>query len=187
VKDDLRIRGQGASSVVDGGGTNRVFLIDRLQDSNMQVVFDSFVIQNGQVGNGGAGGGLVNTASLTLRDMRLTGNRANNGGGGAIVNTASGRIQMVRCLLDNNQTMEGLNGLAGDGGALYHSSNNPIVISASVFENNRCGRAGSGGAIFHNAVVNSGTSLYGDTALIVQDSHNLQATVAEFASTPGPL
>ncbi len=163
ISDDLSIQGADiATTIVDGGGVDRVFHITGV----FAVTFSDLTIQNGLLtsGQGGGilnsggvlnlsraalitntadtGGGLFNTsaANATLFNSILFGNTSESVGGG-IGNDTDSRLDMVSSLLYGN--------IASDGGGIYNASS-VLNISNSTLSNNKAIQ-GDGGAVYATA------------------------------------
>ena len=175
----LALRGALLSRVfifTSGAGINRVSGITIREGS----VF-------GPAGGLGAGGGILNQATLTLTDCALISNIAfggdNNtpggtggeGQGGAIHN--QGVLTLSNCTLSSNGAFGGLGGAdpgavttggtggAGKGGAIYNDTGRSLTITnCTFFNNNASGDAGgngqfggTGGAGIGGGIFNQGT------------------------------
>ncbi len=135
----VRIRGVAAENTVfDGGGEGPVLYVP----DGVQVTLSDVAITNGV---GETGGGIVNLGALTLREVRIAGNRAvgpdvgqgpTEGYGGGIYNY-EGSITMRDSVVEDNE--------ATFGGGIYS-------LGTSVIEDSevRGNRASSGGAGIFN-------------------------------------
>src|SRR5262245_20015715 len=128
VTDALTIVGAGAAStVIDGGGIDRVF------DVFAPLAMSGVTIRGGDPGSGADGGGILNGGVLAVSDAVIAGNRADSGGG--IAN-------------DNDVTLSGVtvsDNTAGlDGGGL--DNNGTATVRGVTFTRN----TGVGGGAVSN-------------------------------------
>ena len=138
ILGDLTINGAGASTtVVDGGGIDRVFHIV----SAFTVVFNNITIQGG-VANLDNGGGLLNEGTATLNNCVIGGNSAPSGNGGGIYNddvmTISG------CTIGENLAT------SGDGGGVYDNGVSITITNTWIAANGSPN--GDGGGFYFNGV-----------------------------------
>lgn len=103
--------------------------------------------------DGGSGGGISSSGSLSLFDSVVRSNGAYGSGGGII---SRGTLVMARCTVEDNQTF-----VDGDGGGLLVSGG---TITGCTFAGNYCQY--SGGGIFHGA----GTLVLVNTTLAGNDA-----------------
>jgi DNA-binding beta-propeller fold protein YncE len=119
-----------ATTIIDGGGTGRVVLIN----GTPNVGISSITMRNGQaIGNGG---GIINAGTLTLRDSIVRDNAANgsNVAGGGITNNGTLTLQ--------NSSVIG-NTTTGQAGGIYNSSGRMLTMSnSSITDNISNGNAG---------------------------------------------
>ncbi len=107
------------------------FHVVKLTDAT-DVVLDGLTIEDGNADNantfGRARGGAIYSvgATLTLQDVRLTGNHAIYGG--AMFATLSPEVNVNHCLLENNTAL--------NGSALYHSNETMMYVRSSRIINN---------------------------------------------------
>src|SRR5262249_53315923 len=92
---------------IDALGTGRVFQVD----SGVTAVFNNLVITGGAVTNA-SGGGILNSGTLTLSHVTVSGNSASDGGGG--IDNESGTL-----ILNGGTTVSG-NSTQGSGGGIYN-------------------------------------------------------------------
>jgi predicted outer membrane repeat protein len=132
VTCDLTVLGQSAATtIIDGGGTDRVFDIKSI----LNVSFQNLTIQNGLAeGEKGAGVGATG-GSLNFVNVNLENNFSTSDGGG--ISTTSGNITLTNCSLFGNHAVK-------DGGAIF-TSKGAITISNSTLQLNTAGS--SGGAV----------------------------------------
>jgi CSLREA domain-containing protein len=116
ISAPLEIRGAAAGvTVVDGSGlTDRVF-----HALAGPVTLSGMTVRNGSTtdSGGGAGAGIHNATTLTVRDSMISGNRAQAAGGG-IYNTATGNLIITGSTLDGNSAADRGGGLFNDGGTV---------------------------------------------------------------------
>jgi len=140
ILDELVISGAGPGvTIIDGGGIDRVF--DILTAANT-VEIQGVTIQNGE---SNAGGGVLNAATLTLRNCEITGNHADIGGGG-VFNHLAGVLTISNCQLTSNEASS--SGGGGSGGALSNSG--IATVENSILDDNWA--EFTGGAIAINDV-----------------------------------
>ncbi len=133
INKNVDLMGQSQTgTIIDGnkaGHTLDVYL-------NFIVSLANFTIRNG---DSTLGGGIFNSANLTLTQCTLTGNTANVGG--AIYNT-NGIVTAFGCTFNgNNATTTTVN---QGGGAIYNIGT--LVVDTCTFTNNR---ARDGGAVYN--------------------------------------
>lgn len=156
---DITIAGSGrASTVVDGGGVDRVF--DVAENANVKI---SGLTVRGGLAGGGNGGGILNDGRLKLEDVAVSDNRAKadpgnqNGQGGGIRskthlsmlnvavsgNTADGRgggIANSGFMELMNGTVSGNASLTDDGGGIENDGR--LSLLASTVDGNRAANGG---------------------------------------------
>jgi CSLREA domain-containing protein len=164
ITDDLNIMGSGATTtIVDGGGIDRVFQVDPSK-SGITVGISGLTIQNGSAPNdatdinNNSGGGIHNKGSLTLTEVIVRNNNANffsNGGG--VGN--SGFLELINSIVCNN---------AGYSGGGIGNTGTMKLSNSSVGNNVSIGAVGSGGGIFNegeatlmNSTVNGNSATVG--------------------------
>src|SRR5262245_1736433 len=116
IVDSVTFKGAGAAStVVDGGLTDRVFDIFGTGPSSIRVMFQGLKIRNGNTDVIFGGGGiLVGNADLVVRDCVISANRT-SGVGAGISNgyvPGTGRVTLIRSTVSGNVA-------GGDGAGLY--------------------------------------------------------------------
>jgi len=165
IRDDLTIQSTGpsaaATTVVDGGGVDRVFDIDGFASSggNAEVHFQDFTVQNGIIATEDAGGAGVRSsfARLFLTGMIVTDNHVNSSfsssTGGGLDNEASVSAEIVRTTFRGNS--------AERGGAVF--SNSPLSISHSTIDHNHA-RTAAGGISSYNKLDLTNTTISSNTA-----------------------
>jgi CSLREA domain-containing protein len=169
INGDLTINGAGAATtIVDGGGLDRVFQI-----ISGSVVFNNITIQGGTLA-GGNGGGLLNGGTATVNNCVVSGNSAPGGDGGGIYNDDVMTIA--------SSTITGNSASNGDGGGVFDNGLS-ITITTSTFSGNQV-PGGDGGGIYLNGVaatvnqstVSGNTATGGDGAGIYINGNNLDLT-----------
>jgi len=162
IGKSLTVTGAGASStIVNGGGTSRVFDIS---GNGTNVALSEIEITNGNASNGG--GIQVGIGSLlTLTDSNLVSNSASSGGS-IYLNGGTATI--------SNSTFSGNS--ASSGGGIY-SNNGTATISNSTFSGNS---ASSGGGIYLNngTATISNSTFSGNSASFGGGIYNNFATVS---------
>jgi hypothetical protein len=154
ISTSITIDAKGHNIVLDGGGLNRIFIVD----PGVTLTLVNLTLQNGSFGTGGAIG--TRGGTLIIKNSRFLNNASTGSagsGGGAIfadVDSANPnfptRITIENSLFENNTS-------AGQGGAIFIDGgevNVPIGgylnIKNSTFRNNRTTGSGDGGAILAN-------------------------------------
>jgi len=138
LTEGVTLRGDGADVLALSGADG----LPILTVSSGDVVVERMTLRNG-LAAGGAGGALAvgASASVTLRDCRVTASQAADGGA---VHVAGGALRVQRCLFDANQA-SGAPGAVG--GAIWNDGGS-LVIESSTFSGNIAQGAGSlGGAV----------------------------------------
>lgn len=164
----------GPDVTVSGGGTVRVFQVD----SGLTAELKGLTITQGLTGSGGAGVFAGSTATLTLRDAVVSGNREIGGGGGGVYCTSctvrifnsvvrdntstsfgggvrvagsGGGLEVIGSTISGNTT----NGLNAHGGGIQFGGTNPFrMVNSTVSGNATLGSDSFGGGVRHT----SGTS-----------------------------
>ena len=143
VTADLTIAGAGpGSTIVDGGGLERVFEIIGTANISGMTIRNGAAVSAGspQYGSNFLGGLVENVSTLSLTNCTLEGGRAN--AGGAIWSSGSGTLTIDRCTINGSEAVN-LGITNAEGGGLYlHTT---TVISNSTISGNWS--AGSGGGI----------------------------------------
>ena len=141
----LTINGAGArSTTIDGNGTDRIF---HIKSDDGDLALSGMTLQNGDA-QGNDGGAIENTDNtVTLTDVRLTGNTANKGGA-VHVSSGDARVDLIRALVDTNTAVEG-GGLFGTGGGTR------VNITNTTFTGNTATSKGGAMRVDHVALVNS--------------------------------
>jgi CSLREA domain-containing protein len=147
----LTINGTGANLLAISGN-NLSSVISTQQNST--VTINAVTIQNGSV-QGGSGGGIFNTGTLTVNNSVIRDNFGSSYGGG---------IYTWGVLNINNSLIAG-NSAGISGGGIYNDENRTLNITNSIISNNHCTR--EGGGVFNNngRVMITGSTISGNTAI----------------------
>jgi CSLREA domain-containing protein len=133
IANTVEVDGTGQTIVIDGGGTNGIFVNSGVLTLNNLTISNSATTGNG--------GGVLNNGNLTVTNSTFLGNSANTGG--AIFNSDAGVLSVTNC------TFSGNIGTSGGGGAIF--TNNGGTIDSSTFSANSSVLVGNtGAAIFGN-------------------------------------
>jgi len=142
ITGDLTLTGAGtASTIIDGGGVDRVLDIDP-SGVGVSVTIANLTVRGGGSSSapGPAGGGIRNLGTLSLSNVTLTANSSGINGGGLL---------NLGTLTLTNTTVSG-NTAGTDGGGIYNSGGRTLTITASTVSGNSANGAGrSGGGIFN--------------------------------------
>ena len=148
IKGNLTINGAGAAStIIDGGGIDRVFEILPLAI----VMIDAVTVRNGNVDNGG---GVSNQGILSMTNTIVTGNSATGGGG---IWNNGGTLTIASSTITNNNTFYYGSGVWNYGGNLTMTDS---TVSGNSGGGYRCGGVASvgGSATLSNTTINGNTS-----------------------------
>ena len=139
ITGDLTLTGAGtASTIIDGGGVDRVLDIDP-SGAGVSVTISNLTVRGGNAA-GQAGGGIRNLGTLSLSNVTLAANSSGVNGGGLL---------NLGTLTLTNTTVSG-NTAGTDGGGIYNSGGVTLTITASTVSGNSANSAGSnGGGIFN--------------------------------------
>lgn len=148
VNQSVTIQGPGAAALtIEGGSYFRVFSV-----YNGPVTISGLTISGGYYNDGSytdnssGGGGIYNTAALTLTNDLVTLNSAAENLGGGVYNDTAGTLALVGTTLYNNT--------ASYGGGLYNdgivSLDNTTVISDNLAVNGQYEGQDSGGGIYND-------------------------------------
>lgn len=153
VTHSLILQGAGAdSTIIDGGGTDRVVLIDPTAAVNVQI--SGVTARNGNTTGNGGGIEVATDANLTLQNGILSGNTAALAGGG-IDDSGNGNLTINDCTFSGNLAKGGSTG-SGGGGVDYVGTG-AVQIANSIFSDNTSnalltgGFGGGGGLEVDNA------------------------------------
>ncbi len=123
ITDDLVFLGAGATTIIDGGGLDRVFDVA----AGTRVELSDLVIQGGTGVDQGGGMRIVD-ATATLNRVTFAGNSAVKEGGGIY---SDGYLTVTDSLFANNLTTSSV---GGGGGGLYNLRT--ATVSGTTFVNN---------------------------------------------------
>lgn len=164
ITDDLTINGAGpATTIVDGGGLDRVF------DIRTNASISDLTIRNGRVVNQSGGGMRLETGNLTISNSMITGNTVTNGeGGGLNLRGWENAVTITNSTVSNNtahvcggissdrpgtldrSTVSGNSASESDGGGVCnYSEEGPLTIINSTISGNTA--AGHGGGLANYA------------------------------------
>jgi uncharacterized repeat protein (TIGR01451 family)/CSLREA domain-containing protein len=140
ISDTVTITGAGTSStVIDGGGTDRVFDIDP-NGIGVSPTLSNLTIRNGNL-PGESGGGIRNRGTLLLDNTTVSGNASGIDGGG-LLNLGTLTLQY--------STVSG-NSASRNGAGVSNGSGSSLTITASTLSSNTAtGTVSSGGGIFNS-------------------------------------
>ncbi|HBB95755.1 MAG TPA: hypothetical protein DC054_10225, partial [Blastocatellia bacterium] len=145
ITTSLNITGPGSSQMTvqrNTSGSYRIFTV-----TSGTVAITGLTVTNGHAPDGVSapgsnGGGILNSATLTLSDVAVTANAAGTGGnGGGIAN--AGTMTMTNCAVTGNHSGEG----SGGGGGIYNTQT--LTITGGEISANSAGSSagGPGGGI----------------------------------------
>src|SRR6266581_4282203 len=139
ITGDLTLTGAGtASTIIDGGGVDRVLDIDP-SGVGVSVTIANLTVRGGNA-PGQAGGGIRNLGTLSLNNVTLAANSSGINGGGLL---------NLGTLTLTNTTVSG-NTASADGGGIYNGGGSTLTITASTLSGNSANSAGrNGGGIFN--------------------------------------
>jgi uncharacterized repeat protein (TIGR01451 family)/CSLREA domain-containing protein len=145
--------GSGAAPIVDGGSIDRVFDVRPVAGADLTL--DGLTIRHGSVAANG--GGVRNSASLSVADSTFTLNTVSGGfgTGSAIDSEATGStLQVSRSTFDSNQ--------ASIEGTIYIGDGTNTVDSSTI-SNNMAGSSGAGIGVTGGLVTLSNDTISGNT------------------------
>src|SRR6266853_4843921 len=139
ITGDLTLTGAGtASTIIDGGGVDRVLDIDP-SGAGVSVTIANLTVRGGNAA-GEAGGGIRNRGTLSLNNVTLSANASGINGGGLL---------NLGTLTLTNTTVSG-NTASTDGGGIYNGGGSTLTITASTLSGNGANGIGrNGGGIFN--------------------------------------
>jgi uncharacterized repeat protein (TIGR01451 family)/CSLREA domain-containing protein len=139
ITGSLTLSGAAATStIIDGGGVDRVLDIDP-SGAGITVAIANLGVRNGNI-PGESGGGIRNRGTLTLTNVTLTANVSGIDGGGLL---NLGAVTL------NNATISG--NTAGDGGGLFNAAGAVATLTNVTVSGNSASGAGGG-------ILNGGTA-----------------------------
>lgn len=162
---NITINGQGVgSTIIDGGGAERVFDIDPQYHGHIIVTINDMTIQNGREMSGM--GGCVNDVSAGsdedvtyLNNVVLSGCRARNGGAVRIRNST---MYIENSTITGSQANK-FSGIGGEGGAIIVEYGT-MTISGSTITGSLA--ESRGGAIYHTDGSTVGSTVYVEDSTI---------------------
>src|SRR6266853_2393801 len=142
ITGDLTLTGAGtASTIIDGGGVDRVLDIDP-SGAGVSVTIANLTVRGGNAA-GEAGGGIRNRGTLSLNNVTLAANASGINGGGLL---------NLGTLTLTNTTVSG-NAASTDGGGIYNGGGSTLTITASTLSGNTANGIGrNGGGIFNAGI-----------------------------------
>jgi uncharacterized repeat protein (TIGR01451 family)/CSLREA domain-containing protein len=174
ITGDLTLTGAGnASTIIDGGGVDRVLDIDP-SGAGVSVTISNLTVRGGNAA-GESGGGIRNRGTLSLNSVTVVSNTSGINGGGLL---NLGTLTLTNTTVRSNTA-------SADGGGIYNGSGGTLTVTASTLSANSANVAGrNGGGIFNasaataaltnvtvsgNSANSSGGGLYnsGGTAALV--------------------
>ncbi len=137
IRKDLTIAGPGAGELtISANNASRVFEVAQKEN----VTLSGLTISHGAAqsrGSGGEGGGILNSGTLTVSTITLSGNSANQGGG--ILN--GGTLTISNSTLSGNSAFDG-------GGISNNETYAKLTVIGSILSGNTVtGSSGDGGGI----------------------------------------
>ncbi|HEX3555996.1 MAG TPA: right-handed parallel beta-helix repeat-containing protein [Thermoanaerobaculia bacterium] len=169
VQGNLVLLGDGAAStVIDGGGLDRIFQVP----DGVTVEIRDVTLRNGRAP--GLGGAILNAGTLTLERSIVTGNSSVAGpegpgfGGGLYSNGNHSSLTVTQSTIDDNSSKGGGGGLAA--GGLLHLAN--VTLSNNHADSDFGGGLyiyGTAHAIINNVTVVDNSALRGG-GLLVEDN-----------------
>jgi CSLREA domain-containing protein len=163
IRTDQTIKGVGAaSSIIDGGG------IDRVLEVHATVQIDGVTVRNGN--SPSDGGGILNRGTLTLNNSAVSNNSADTAigsGGGGIAN-------VLGTLTLNNSTVSNNSAIGAGGGILNRGT---LTLNGSTVSTNS---ADLGGGILNSA---GGRLIFNSSILSANDAANQGGGIRDGGST----
>ncbi len=148
VTSDLTIAGAGADrTIIDGASIDRVF------DIHANVTISGVTIRNGNA-DGRPGGGIHNTARLTLIDVVIIGNSAADGAG--VHNDSGATLVLIDSTISGNTA-------GASGGGIYNDDGSEVTLINTTVSGNAAGASGggiwnSGRADLRNATISANSA-----------------------------
>jgi hypothetical protein len=159
------------STVIDGGGRNRVFAI-----AGARLELNGITVCNGQAQGAGDGGGIFTTnTTLALRHVKLMENSTPSGHGGALATDRESSLTMEECVILGNEA-------AGDGGAL-NTFGDATLSNVLIAQNQSAGYGaadfqGNGVIIMdHVTIVDNQSGSYAAFYLFVTDGSSITNSI----------
>ena len=114
---DMTIIGAGAEqTVIDGNGQGQVFVVT---GAGTSVALNGITIRNGHSSVLAFGGGIYNSAVLSLTDAVILGNAANTGGG---IYNDQGTLTLINCTVLGNSSIDEGAGMVNDRGTVLFTN-----------------------------------------------------------------
>ncbi|MGA7991928.1 MAG: choice-of-anchor Q domain-containing protein [Thermoanaerobaculia bacterium] len=166
INANMTINGAGAAStIVDGGGLDRVFHVDK----NATASISGLTVRNGSAGAPDSqleGGGILSEGVTALTDVALTGNTTSSGGGG--VYNKKGTLTLNRCTISGNNAVNG-GGIGGESGGLTIinvtvSGNTASALGGGVYNKKSLITTMTNVTITGNSAATAGGIYWGDGA-----------------------
>jgi hypothetical protein len=157
IDNDVILDG-GGNLTVDGNGTHRVFLVD----TGVIVELRGLTVTGG---NEGWGGGILNTATLAIRNSTISGNTASAGGG--IFNGFGRTLTLTDSLVSGNVSTG--TGASDGGGGIYNNTAGSVTLTNSAVSGNLAERRGGGIFNFLNGTVSLTDSVVSENQLLSAD------------------
>jgi hypothetical protein len=187
IEKSLTINGPGVGVItISGNGASRIFNIGD-NDATAQVVNVSNLTLTDGNANGGHGGAVYNTETLTLDHVQITDSAADNhnGGGVYVDGGAIGSLTLTNSTISGNQS--------NLGGGLYATAAAVTIENSTIADNSASG-VGGGLSIDSNiAFAISNSTITGNTSLGIIGGFYYYGTGGGtiigsiFASNTGPL
>jgi hypothetical protein len=92
---------EGSGTTIDGAGLDRIFDINPHSSAGITVTLNNLNLRNGR-GPGGAGAVNVNSATLIMNGVTISGSFAFMGDGGALASTGGSAVTMTNCTISGN-------------------------------------------------------------------------------------
>lgn len=185
INENITITGaSAATTIINGGGIDRVFDIDPY-DISPTVTLQNLTITGGSV-SGPGGGAYVNSSGcpiVTLTNIAITGNTAGLGGG--VANDGCGSLTIISSTINGNTAVSGDGGginsayaltltnvtvsgnatINGDGAGIYTNSfGNTTTITNSTISGNIAGTGGGGIFAGNGTMTVTGSTISGNIA-----------------------
>lgn len=146
ITDSVTIQGPGAGQLTLNQNSTTAFRIFNVTTTGTATV-SGLTLNKGAAptASGGAGGGILNGNSGTVKVDNCIFTRNIGRVGGGIANTGTGTVNVDNCMMENN-------GADARGGCIYNDTG-LVNVTNSTFSNNRAGDEG-GGVSNVNGVVN---------------------------------
>lgn len=181
IATSLTISGPGPGDLaVSGDDLSRIFVVH----SGLTAIVSGLTVEDGRTAGALGGGGIFNEGTLTLSDVRLSGNTALKGGGGGIYNegtltithsTVSGNTVSANLKhegygggIDNwdsltlTESIVSRNRVHVGGGGIFSAYVGPLSITDSTVSGNRATKGPGGGIYVDNGPVTLADSTVSD-------------------------